>query len=181
MFGRQLHHPAHPRKVCDDERSRRGRRRRAAQAGHRRRGSALSSTHKAGLTIFGTIARELRKYNVTLLIVDQRPSQIDAEVMSQIGTHRWCALPMRRRLAPGLTGMSGTQQLRSILASLDSKQQALIMGHAVPMPVVVKREYVSRVVYGTVRHRSKSPADQHAINQRRLGRSDDNSPIQHRS
>ena len=37
-------------------------------------------------TIFGTIARELRKYNVTLLIVDQRPSGIDEEVMSQIGT-----------------------------------------------------------------------------------------------
>jgi uncharacterized protein len=37
-------------------------------------------------TIFGTIARELRKYKVTLLIVDQRPSQIDDEVMSQIGT-----------------------------------------------------------------------------------------------
>ena len=32
-------------------------------------------------TIFGTIARELRKYKVTLLIVDQRPSAIDEEVM----------------------------------------------------------------------------------------------------
>ena len=40
----------------------------------------------AGHTIFGTIARELRKYNVTLFIVDQRPSKIDQEVMSQIGT-----------------------------------------------------------------------------------------------
>ena len=36
--------------------------------------------------IFGTIARELRKYSVTLLVVDQRPSSIDADVMSQIGT-----------------------------------------------------------------------------------------------
>jgi hypothetical protein len=32
--------------------------------------------------------------------------------------------------------------LRSVLASLDSKQQALVIGHAVPMPVVIKtREY----------------------------------------
>ncbi|HEY9648117.1 MAG TPA: ATP-binding protein, partial [Chroococcidiopsis sp.] len=37
-------------------------------------------------TIFGTIAREMRKFFVTLLVVDQRPSGIDNEVMSQIGT-----------------------------------------------------------------------------------------------
>ena len=40
----------------------------------------------AGQSIFGQIARELRKYNVTLLVIDQRPSQIDPEVLSQIGT-----------------------------------------------------------------------------------------------
>ena len=41
-----------------------------------------------------------------------------------------------------LTGVNGTEGLRSVLASLDSKQQALVLGHAVPMPVVVRtREY----------------------------------------
>ena len=41
-----------------------------------------------------------------------------------------------------LTGVSGTDGLRSVLASLESKQQALVLGHAVPMPVVIKtREY----------------------------------------
>src|SRR5215204_6733007 len=40
----------------------------------------------ANQTIFGTIARELRKYSVTLLVVDQRPSGIDDEVLSQLGT-----------------------------------------------------------------------------------------------
>ncbi|MBZ0258695.1 ATPase, partial [bacterium] len=40
------------------------------------------------------------------------------------------------------TGVSGAAALRNVLASLDSKQQALILGHATPMPVVVKtREY----------------------------------------
>jgi DNA helicase HerA-like ATPase len=43
-------------------------------------------------TSFGTIARELRKFNVTLLVVDQRPSGIDAEVLSQIGTRFSCQL-----------------------------------------------------------------------------------------
>ena len=32
-------------------------------------------------TIFGTIAREMRKYFVSLLIVDQRPSSIDDEIL----------------------------------------------------------------------------------------------------
>ena len=46
----------------------------------------------ASQTIFGTIARELRKFYVTLLVVDQRPSGIDDEVLSQIGTRITCAL-----------------------------------------------------------------------------------------
>jgi DNA helicase HerA-like ATPase len=89
-------------------------------------------------TIFGTIARELRKYNVTLLIVDQRPSGIDEEVMSQIGTRVTALLDNERDIAAVLMGISGASGLREVLARLDTKQQAIIMGHAVPMPVVVK-------------------------------------------
>jgi DNA helicase HerA-like ATPase len=93
-------------------------------------------------TIFGNIARELRKYNVTLLIVDQRPSGIDEEVMSQIGTRVTCLLDNEADIRAVFSGVSGGQQLREVLARLDTKQQALILGHAVPMPVVVKtREY----------------------------------------
>ncbi|MFH1169624.1 MAG: ATP-binding protein, partial [Chloroflexota bacterium] len=50
----------------------------------------------AGSTIFGTIAREMRKYNVTLLVIDQRPSGIDTEVMSQMGTKISCLLDNER-------------------------------------------------------------------------------------
>jgi uncharacterized protein len=140
---------------------------------------AVEEAHKfldpsiAGLTIFGTIARELRKYNVTLLIVDQRPSQIDAEVMSQIGTRITCALSDEKDIAAVFTGISGAQQLRSVLASLDSKQQALIMGHAVPMPVVVKtREYGSSV-YEEYALSSPPGTDRHTMNMSKLGRNDD--------
>jgi len=89
-------------------------------------------------TIFGTIARELRKYNVTLLIVDQRPSGIDEEVMSQIGTRVTALLDNERDIGAVLTGVSGASALREVLARLDTRQQALIMGHAVPMPVVIQ-------------------------------------------
>ena len=92
----------------------------------------------ASQTIFGTIARELRKYNVTLLIVDQRPSGIDPEVMSQVGTRVTCLLDDEADVRAVLSGISGAGQLRQVLARLDTRQQALIMGHAVPMPVVVK-------------------------------------------
>jgi DNA helicase HerA-like ATPase len=89
-------------------------------------------------TIFGTIAREMRKYFVTLLIVDQRPSGIDNEVMSQVGTRITCLLNDEKDIDAIFTGVSGGQNLRSVLAKLDSKQQALILGHAVPMPVVIR-------------------------------------------
>ncbi len=89
-------------------------------------------------TIFATIAREMRKYNVTLLLVDQRTSGIDSEVMSQIGTKIACKLDDENDVSALLTGVHNAKNLRNVLYTLDSKQQALIMGHAVPMPVVIK-------------------------------------------
>ncbi len=102
----------------------------------------------AGQTIFGTIAREMRKYNVTLLVIDQRPSGIDGEVMSQIGTKITCLLDNERDVDSVLGGVSGKGELKSVLGRLESRQQALIFGHAVPMPVVVRtREYGSAESY----------------------------------
>ncbi|MEM1367601.1 MAG: ATP-binding protein [Cyanobacteria bacterium P01_H01_bin.15] len=98
-------------------------------------------------TIFGTIAREMRKYFVTLLVVDQRPSGIDNEVMSQVGTRITCLLNDDKDIEAIFTGVSGGQSLRSVLAKLDSKQQALVLGHAVPMPVVVKTRAYDQQFY----------------------------------
>jgi len=93
-------------------------------------------------TSFGKIARELRKYFVSLMIVDQRPSGIYDEILSQIGTKIVAALSDERDINAVLTGTSNPGGMRNILASLDTKQQALVMGHAVPMPVVIRtRDY----------------------------------------
>ena len=98
----------------------------------------------ASQTIFGTIARELRKYNVTLMVIDQRPSEIEDEVMSQVGTRLTCLLDNDRDIEAVLSGTPGSRQLRAVLARLEPKQQALIFGHALPMPVVIHtREYGS--------------------------------------
>jgi DNA helicase HerA-like ATPase len=99
-------------------------------------------------TIFGTIAREMRKYNVTLLVIDQRPSGIDSEVMSQVGTKITCLLDDERDVDSVLTGVPNKSELKSVLSKLESKQQALIFGHAVPVAVVVRtREYGSPQSY----------------------------------
>ena len=96
----------------------------------------------SGQTTFGTIAREMRKVNVTLLVIDQRPSGIDEEVMSQIGTKICCLLDNERDVDRVLSGVSGSRQLKTVLAGLDANRQALIFGHSVPMPVVIQtREY----------------------------------------
>lgn len=101
-------------------------------------------------TIFGTIAREMRKYFVTLLVVDQRPSGIDSEVMSQVGTRITCLLNDEKDIDAIFTGVSGGQNLRSVLAKLDSKQQALVLGHAVPMPVVVRTRAYDEKFYSEI-------------------------------
>lgn len=98
-------------------------------------------------TIFGTIAREMRKYFVTLLIVDQRPSGIDNEVMSQIGTRITALLNDEKDIDAIFTGVAGSGNLRTILSKLDSKQQALVLGHAVPMPVVVQTRPYDETFY----------------------------------
>ena len=102
----------------------------------------------ASQTIFGTIAREMRKYNVTLMVIDQRPGAIDSEVMSQLGTKLTCLLDNEKDIDAVLGGAPGGRELRPVLARLESTQQALIFGHAVPMPVVVHtREYGSAQSY----------------------------------
>ncbi len=106
------------------------------------------NTEVAGKTVFGTIAREMRKFNVSLLVIDQRPSAIDEEVMSQLGTKITCLLDNEKDVDAVLSGVSGKNELKAVLAKLAPKQQALIIGHSVPMPVAFQpREYGSAESY----------------------------------
>jgi uncharacterized protein len=101
-------------------------------------------------TTFGTIARELRKFYVTLLVVDQRPSGIDAEVLSQIGTRITCQLNDERDIDAIFTGVSGGSHLRTVLATLDSREQALLLGHAVPMPMMIRTRKYDATFYAAI-------------------------------
>lgn len=108
------------------------------------------SPQVAKQTIFGIIAREMRKYFVTLLIVDQRPSGIDPEVLSQIGTRVTALLNDDKDIDAVFTGVSGSQTLRTVLSQLDPKQQALVLGYATPMPVVVQTRAFDSQFYQAV-------------------------------
>jgi len=56
-------------------------------------------------------------------------------------------LDNERDISAVLTGISGAAGLREVLARLDTKQQAILMGHAVPMPVVVKTRTYDEAFY----------------------------------
>jgi len=114
----------------------------------------------ANQTIFGTIAREMRKYNVTLLVIDQRPSGIDEEVMSQLGTKVCYLLDNERDVDSVMSGVSGKSELKSVLARLAAQRQALIFGHALPMPVAFQpREYGSAESYKQFKPQSEPGKD----------------------
>jgi hypothetical protein len=99
----------------------------------------------AAQTTFSTIARELRKYYVTLLIVDQRPSQIYDEVLSQLGTRVSGWLGDDDDIRAVLSGLSGRDALRGMLARLQPKEEVLLLGWGVPMPLPVRsRRYDDR-------------------------------------
>jgi len=98
----------------------------------------LLNREMAGQTTFASIAREMRKYYVTLLIIDQRPSQIDDEVMSQLGTRIAGWLGDEDDVHAVLSGLSGRESLRGMLARLQPKEEVLLLGWGVPMPLPVK-------------------------------------------
>jgi hypothetical protein len=98
----------------------------------------LLNREMAGQTAFSTIARELRKYYVTLLIIDQRPSQIYDEVMSQLGTRISGWLGDDNDISAVLSGLAGRDALRGMLSRLQPKEEVLLLGWGVPMPIPVR-------------------------------------------
>lgn len=99
----------------------------------------LLNREMASQTTFSTIARELRKYYVTLLIIDQRPSQIYDEVMSQLGTRISGWLGDDNDIQAVLSGLSGRDALKGMLARIQAGQEVLLLGPwGVPMPLPVR-------------------------------------------
>jgi hypothetical protein len=127
---------------------------------------AIEEAHKllnpriAGQTPFGIIARELRKYFVTLLVIDQRPSGIDDEVMSQLGTRITGWLGDEDDIRAVLSGLAGREQLRGMLARLREKEEVLLLGWGVKMPIPVRSRRYDQSFYDDMRGRKPKKQDE---------------------
>jgi len=124
---------------------------------------AIEEAHKllnpqlAGQTAFGIIARELRKYFVTLLVVDQRPSGIDDEIMSQLGTRITGWLGDEDDIRAVLTGLAGREQLRGMLARLQEKEEVLLLGWGVKMPIPIRSRRYDEKFWAEMKGRKSVP------------------------
>ncbi|HWS23682.1 MAG TPA: ATP-binding protein [Anaerolineales bacterium] len=98
----------------------------------------LLNREMANQTAFATIARELRKYYVTLMIVDQRPSQIYDEVLSQLGTRISGWLGDDDDVHAVLAGLANREAIKGMLARLQPKEEVILLGWGVPIPLPIR-------------------------------------------
>lgn len=90
----------------------------------------------------------MRKYYLSLLIIDQRPSQIDNEILSQLGTKFLLSLTDPHDCEAVITGVEKAQHIKRILETLSHNQEIVIVGHTAPLPVKIKvADYNSLVNY----------------------------------
>lgn len=122
----------------------------------------LLNPEMASQTTFSRIARELRKYYVTLLIVDQRPSQIYDEVMSQLGTRISGWLGDEDDIRAVLSGLAGRQVLRGMLSRLQPKEEVLLLGWGVPMPLPIRSRRYDDSFWDELKHGTTDVTEQSA-------------------
>ncbi len=122
----------------------------------------LLNRELASQTTFSTIAREMRKYYVTLLVIDQRPSQIYDEVMSQLGTRICGWLGDEDDIRAVLSGLAGREALRGMLARLQPKEEVLLLGWGVPMPILVRSRRYDKNFWKGIKQSIKGDFDRNA-------------------
>ncbi len=103
----------------------------------------LEEAHKfldpsvAELTIFSVLAREMRKFNLIVSLIDQRPSRIDDEIMSQLGNRIILSLKESSDLKQALSGVPKADVWSNIIQTIPART-ALIVGDAVRVPTVIE-------------------------------------------
>jgi hypothetical protein len=97
-------------------------------------GAAFAACRRA----IGRIAREGRKYGLSLALISQRPSELSPQALSQCGTIFALRLgnDLDQRFVEGALPDTGHMMLGA-LSSLPS-QQAVVFGEAVPLPMHIR-------------------------------------------
>jgi len=104
---------------------------------------ATSETRSRSTVAFERIAKEGRKYGVSLLLSTQRPSELSRTVLAQMGTviaHRMTN-PVDQDLMRHATSAAGRDVLRQLPGL--SRQHALVVGQSVAAPVHVRIRDIS--------------------------------------
>lgn len=92
-------------------------------------------------TPFGNIARELRKRGVFLCIIDQTPSQISEEILAMLWNFFILTLTDEKDIKSATFALKKSELFSPVVSYL-KRQEALVYGEAVKIPVVIKiREY----------------------------------------
>jgi hypothetical protein len=86
---------------------------------------------------FGEIAREMRKKGVITVVIDQRPSELDPDVIGMIWTNFVFTLTDIDDIKSSLMGAPHPELFRNIIPNLASRE-VLIYGEAVRFPAVLK-------------------------------------------
>lgn len=108
-------------------------------------------------TIFGRLARETRKFNLILALIDQRPSRIDEEVRSQLANRLTLSLKEPSDTQAALAGVSDRAVWSDIVGTIPSRT-LLVLGDAIRVPTVIDvLHYSTKAGYGNV-DRSKIEA-----------------------
>ena len=96
----------------------------------------LNQTH-ASQTVFGGLARELRKSAVVLWCCTQRMSEIDDKISSQIGTRFSGWLGDEDDIKAVVSGLPGKDMLRRMIANLRPSGQCVVLGYGTPSPISI--------------------------------------------
>ena len=90
---------------------------------------------------FGIIAREMRKRGVIVVPIDQKPGELDPDVISMTWTSFVFALTDPKDVETALYGLESHGLYKNIVPSL-RQGEALIYGPAIRFPVVLRiRDY----------------------------------------
>ncbi len=102
----------------------------------------LEEAHKfldpeiASYTIFSRLARETRKFNLILALVDQRPCKIDDEVRSQLANRLVMSLKEPSDVSSSLAGVQDRPMWETIIGTMPARTVA-VMGDAIRIPTVI--------------------------------------------
>ncbi|MFW9853589.1 MAG: ATP-binding protein [Candidatus Thorarchaeota archaeon] len=102
----------------------------------------LEEAHKflepsvARYTIFDRLAREMRKFNLVLAMVDQRPSKIDTEILSQLANRFVLSLTDPKDIVGALTGPVDPAAWKAIVKAMPVRT-VLMFGDAIKAPTAM--------------------------------------------